>query len=728
MEIRELLVLIGSIITPLTFLLTFLFKPLYSRIKDNREWKSAMIAKIDGKKIETIESKNFIRIRGYQKDDNNQDTLECYLVEEFLKHILIRNNLSRYNRYLILGGSGVGKSTFSIALYYKYIKKYTKQNLPYSIFILNMGDEDNLESSIKAVKQKENPEKSILILDALDENTHVGKFFENFWKELNRLTIDFKFVIITSRTQLFTDQQQIPKNVGFRHDNKWIPYKKFYICPFTDRDVHHYLRNTFNEGSEEWKHACTIVSKCECDDLMSKAMLLTYIKSLVGLNTKSISIVDIYNEIIDYWLSRECEQYAAKGNPIHKEMKNRLYDLSKRLAVFMQDRDSYYITEEDYKSFLDENKNLLSDEFNGKTYAFDRRSLVEWENGKLKFSHRSFFEYFIALNIFENPSWSCNLPNLNLVEQFLNEMCKAYFTYHIESSTKSNKLNFGDIKIPRNDFYDIRDEQLYNILLDTEKEVGKNVDTVVTKAIYQRAIYRFLHLLVGKIVAVSNYCDNTYVPSLTENIRPSLKPIKYEINKFFEITFLVPFYQFVNLVQNTIVLDDAQYSPESVITIRKAFDNLLSKMSSVSENNCLFPISPKKTMPIFPNLFSFEERYIENLLGKVVPVIGFGLYDNKNVLYFIDKLIKYLNKQNYLPVFYVTKQVDNLNDIALFIKNLNEQIKQINNHRLSIIILVTINGVELPYVSNQTSNRDTLEKIQSYLRKMYEIANKKVSQ
>ena len=717
MEIRELLVLIGSIITPLTFLLTFLFKPLYSRIKENREWKTAEIAKIDSRKIKTIESKNFIRIRGYQKDDNNQDTLECYLVEKFLNHILIRNNSSRYNRYLILGGSGVGKSTFSIALYYKYIKKYTKQNLPYSIFILNMGDENNYESSIAALKQKEKPEKSILILDALDENIHVGEDFEKFLEDLNRLMIDFKFVIITSRIQLFTDQTQVPKNVGFRHDNQWIPYKRFYICPFTDRDVHHYLRNTFNEGSEEWKKACTIVCKCECDDLMSKAMLLTYIKSLIGLNTESISIVDIYNEIIDYWLSRECEQFAAKDNPKHKETKNRLYDLSKRLAVFMLDRDSNYITKEDYKYFLEENKNLLSDEFNGKTYAFDRRSLVEWDNGKLKFSHRSFFEYFIALNIFENPGWSCKLPNSDLVKTFLNEMCKAYFTYHVESPTTSNKLNFVNTAIPINDTDDIWDEQWKAILFDAENAIDNGDSSAI-------AIYDFWCLLVRKIVVRYNYIFVHLISQIEKEGR-DFEPKK---GLSYLLKILYPFLGFINLVQNTFVNDSLCDIPKNVCAIRKKIDSLLSTMFSLSKDDTLlFEMLPKKTMPVFSNLFCLNEQYVEDMLSRVVPVIGFGPYNNDKVLAFVNNLANNLNNRyaNQPPIFYIIKQSKNLNDAAQFIYQLNVQINQKEKKLfpITIIIMVIFNGVELPYVCMQSL--DTLEKIQLSLHNMYEIAKMK---
>lgn len=702
--------LLALLVAVLGFLLKWVFKPLYSRIKENREWKTAEIAKIDGRKIKTIESKNFIRIRGYQKDDNHQDTLECYLVEKFLNHILIRNNSSRYNRYLILGGSGVGKSTFSIALYYKYIKKYTKQNLPYSIFILNMGDENNYESSIAALKQKEKPEKSILILDALDENIHVGEDFEKFWEDLNRLMIDFKFVIITSRIQLFTDQTQVPKNVGFRHDNKWIPYKRFYICPFTDRDVHHYLRNTFNEGSEEWEQACTIVSKCECDDLMSKAMLLTYIKSLVGLNTESISIVDIYNEIIDYWLSRECEQFAAKDNPIHKEMKNRLYDLSKRLAVYMLDRDSNYITKEDYKYFLEENKNLLSDEFNGKTYAFDRRSLVEWDNGKLKFSHRSFFEYFIALNIFENPGWSCKFPNSNLVETFLNEMCKAYFTHHVKSPTTSNKLNFGNAAIPINDTDDIWDEQWKAIL----ENIGNDCDAA------RIAIYDFWCLLVRKIVVRYN-CIFVHLTSLKDDPNRGF----WYILKIFD-----PFLGFINLVQNTFVDDSLQDISQCLRAIREKLDALLSRMSSVSENDTsLFQMPLKRTMPVFSNLFRLNEQYVEELLSRVVPVIGFGPYNDDNVLEFVDRLANDLNKRYdyHLPIFYVIKQSKDLNDAAQFIDQLNEQINKKDRKLfpITIIIMVIFNGVELPYIVYQHNAHPKIEEIQSCLHNTYEIAKMK---
>lgn len=296
-------------------------------------------------------------------------------------------------------------------------------------------------------------------------------------------------------------------------------------------------------------------------------------------------------------------------------------------------------------------------------------------------------------------------------------MCKAYFTYHVESPTTSNKLNFVNTAIPINDTDDIWDEQWKAILFDAENAIDNGDSSAI-------AIYDFWCLLVRKIVVRYNYIFVHLISQIEKEGR-DFEPKK---GLSYLLKILYPFLGFIDLVQNTFVNDSLCDIPKNVCAIRKKIDSLLSTMFSLSKDDTLlFEMLPKKTMPVFSNLFCLNEQYVEDMLSRVVPVIGFGPYNNDKVLAFVNNLANNLNNRyaNQPPIFYIIKQSKNLNDAAQFIYQLNGQINQKEKKLFPIIIIIMVifNGVELPYVCMQSL--DTLEKIQLSLHNMYEIAKMK---
>lgn len=182
----------------------------YKRFHKIKSWRDEETTKLQGialdSTIELINSPLFITPMGQKEPPHDSDWVEgaerrIPLIENIIKDIVTNKKSINKRHYFILGGSGMGKSTFSVALFYKYINKYRFKKSPYSIYILSLGDPD-IFSEIQKIPTQERA-KSIIILDALDENAEAANDIDTFMGTMNEVIRKFKFVIITCRTQLF---------------------------------------------------------------------------------------------------------------------------------------------------------------------------------------------------------------------------------------------------------------------------------------------------------------------------------------------------------------------------------------------------------------------------------------------------------------------------------------------------------------------------------------------
>lgn len=125
--------------------------------------------------------------------DPTEDLLDFYI-----KKVFVKNNTNN-NLYCVLGGSGMGKTTFAVNLLRQYVLRYNVNNLPYDIYLLSLSDDDILSK----IAEIDNHQNSIIILDALDENQEATKHFSNFIKELEKVIADFRSVVITNTSVIF---------------------------------------------------------------------------------------------------------------------------------------------------------------------------------------------------------------------------------------------------------------------------------------------------------------------------------------------------------------------------------------------------------------------------------------------------------------------------------------------------------------------------------------------
>lgn len=94
--------------------------------------------------------------------------------------------------------------------------KLTYKGLALNIRLLRLDDE-NVINKIKDIIEDRtiDPHKTILLLDALDENRFASEDFKKFQTELEAVIQPFRLVMITCRSQFFDSEKLIPEETSW---------------------------------------------------------------------------------------------------------------------------------------------------------------------------------------------------------------------------------------------------------------------------------------------------------------------------------------------------------------------------------------------------------------------------------------------------------------------------------------------------------------------------------
>ena len=437
-----------AIITLIAFIIVILYFVIIKPISKNHKWRRKQLDEIlRGYGNYTRWWQRWLYIDTVLQTDPPHDLDEPYqaqfqdlrtntnAIDFFLKQVLRRDNTySPY--YCILGGSGMGKSTFVVNLVWKYINKYKDKTLPYPVKLINCRDAAELTESIKEIDNKEN---TILIMDALDENNEAIDNYREFYRKLLNSITKFRIVIITCRTQFFEKYEDEPKTLPGNEPSTKKPreFKKYYVSPFKTEEVSHYLNKKYLLRFKARKKSKIIANNCT--QLMARPLLLSYIDDLstADIGNHIDSIAQIYEIIIDKWLEREAF-FAASYNK-KDEYKKALLEFSSEIALSMvqtnYDNNSTNIIIERYKD-----KPLI------KTKNLKGRSLLN-RNSKsdLKFAHKSFMEYLVAKQLFEQKD--IQLESIDCVS---NDMIPKFLYYMMVSLMREEECGGINISLSTN--------------------------------------------------------------------------------------------------------------------------------------------------------------------------------------------------------------------------------------------------------------------------------------
>lgn len=697
----------------ITTIVTAIYKCIRGGYYDRKKWRKNEIEQklypvLGKERLDLVKSKYFIPTYGQYKaphdlmEFSGQANCERIpLVSWFLSDILKSDYMGK-GRFLILGGSGMGKSTFSTELFYKYILKYNKKTIPFPIQILFLG-KSNVIDRIYELSRDNDAYKTILILDALDENLEAAKNIEAFWEKLNEVVDGFKFVIITGRAQFYNNENSIVLDLieSQGEENKLSEYSKLYISPLVKEDVENYLVNKFKKNTEDFRNAICLVDKCK--DLMYRPMILAFIDDLLNIDRYSAAtIVDIYNMIINAWLKRECRSQHHSRNRIKVAD---LYDFSKKLAMFIYEKwektGEAFITGEEYQCFIKDNG------YENNPYSFKKRSLINrTSDGNIKFSHQSFLEFFIAISIFEYPGrYFAVHGNLDMTKIFvgvINQSLMNEWSYDF--------IDYFDI----NDNYDFSDIRLRSILDSQFENEIPCLDDVARERSYYQILYRFWQEAAGAIIPSKNKVVKiaTQETSVVNKMQ-----IVNNLNSAKEIQDMI--YDLVDCTQRAFI-EECDKS-QRLCVIKQLLEKIAKKIE-IASNVCSLDSKKRETRLIYPNFFEYKDSITDNMLSNNTFIIGRGLYNVESVVKLINTII---DKRHGIRGIYVINDANNIEDSIKFVDVLTECLLARENWDkldVHIIIKFNIQGNLITYVCDRLSLRYTKIQREKCVYKMFDIA------
>lgn len=413
-------------------------KPLFKKLvklRDTRQKELNVIGTIFGDPLELAKFYIEPHCQHINPADEDEEEPISVVTSPVFKTINMFLNGEFSNRgdgrsqMLVLADAGMGKTSLLLMFKLSHITSFFPRNTDCQLFKLG-------KSTMMDIKNIEQPTKTILLLDALDEDPEAWDDFRGRLLEILRNTSTFKRVIISCRTQFFPN-------------NEIDPFKRIgkikiggYVCPmiflslFNDESVNNYLNKRFIHDDEKKNNAHNVIKAM--GSLSFRPLLLSYIDGFIESEKTEWSEYEIFSTLIEAWLMREENKLLEYGYNInHKD----LFLACLSIAKIMQMKKERTITEsefQEYKKDFPELANLEKIDLGG------RSLLNKNSDGNYRFSHFSFQEFIVAYGVI-NKIYS--LPNNSL---WLTDKVAEFLSQHKELVVDFSLIQFKNSHLPKN--------------------------------------------------------------------------------------------------------------------------------------------------------------------------------------------------------------------------------------------------------------------------------------
>jgi len=337
---------------------------------------------------------------------------------------------SKYNKvFCLVDDTGTGKTAALAHLLIDYINSHTKNNLPYDIRIFSLSSAEILDK-IKKIELNNN-KHIILLLDALDENRSIQedpKKQKTFLEELYKIFDDerFAFIVFTCRRQFFKEISQEPDN---DENNQWQYVNKLQLVPFNEQQIQEFLDKTFTTRSYNKQ-------RCAAEDLINKhreiasrPIILTYIRDVIKSKRVLNTTLDFYDTIVESLLQHNIRRPPKKI--VNPKLIQRWWNMTSEVAGYMYSHYKEHITYDELHSIIKKHNITLPNDTINKD-LFQQRSLLTRNEQGFEFSHRSFYEYFLAYRFLQHPEEIKSVIGLNFSLQIFNQLYDAFSNGNME--------------------------------------------------------------------------------------------------------------------------------------------------------------------------------------------------------------------------------------------------------------------------------------------------------
>lgn len=367
------------------------------------------------------------QIPSYKEEPYRPDFIEK-LIPLYLRRFN-KINQNKTNFFFILGDIGFGKTTLLINLYYRYKYKFWMRP-KFDIILLYLGKNDTLEL-IKKIEHRDKI-KTILLLDAFDEDYKAVKDYKSRLAEIINEVADFKAVVISCRTQFFNSEEEEPSATNIYSPaarDKMICFERNYITCFSKFDIATFLIRKFNFCFVPNMFKLYKAYNCikNCHSLMVRPMLLSHIGELIKGKGAYNYNYEVYQALLDFWIERESKKpeiLKRYRNP--ENFKGKMIEFSDRLAITIFNKHL-----RGGGLCISKDENILNSELQLSDIEIlyvnnnEKRNnsfLVRDAFGNYKFSHKSILEFLFARHQFINRS------KLNTLEFLKIEGCNRFYS------------------------------------------------------------------------------------------------------------------------------------------------------------------------------------------------------------------------------------------------------------------------------------------------------------
>lgn len=359
------------------------------------------------------------------------DFLNTYFNREFVVHGDGRNQL------FILSDAGLGKT--SLLLMIKLCETLPKKMWNYDLENENRVELIKLDSAaLGKARAIENKNKTILLLDALDEDPLSWQKPEKRLLKVLQSSSGFKRVIISCRTQFFPEKGVSTYGTQEKISLGGYVCPMVFLSPFDEKQVYDYLQKRFpvdenKDNPAKIEKALGILSKAK--SLSFRPFLLSHIEDLLDSQNQDWTELSIYNELVDVWIRREVRK------PNSKLEEDDLFLSCMAIASKMQESGKRHLSKNELAKIIKAIPEIgyINNIEHGAKSLLNRTS-----SGDYRFSHFSIQEFFLAKYI---TSLGSNVPKeqrVNRVAVSRNKIRITFKALEFIAFSQREKWQYGD--------------------------------------------------------------------------------------------------------------------------------------------------------------------------------------------------------------------------------------------------------------------------------------------
>ena len=387
-------------------------------------------------------------------------------------------------------------------------------------------------------------------------------------------------------------------------------------------------------------------------------MVLTFIDEIKDFYGERVpNIVEIYYLIINSWLLRECRHIPSVKRV---EWSQGLFLFSKELAYCIfnkwQESGRIYLTNEEFELFLIEKK------YKSTPYSFKERSLVNrTSDGNIKFAHKSFLEFFVAIKALEQPGLFIN-PNEW-------DIARIFYNVFYEMQIREKEFWFVDYFTPT--FFQDSDFGSFSMINAKESSAKEWLLFMARRA---PAAYSIIMNRVRQGVMPYETDEDICVSNFARLFRYYIKEVQDVIQEHSATNTIIKHVDYPGADDDATHLDDNYLTSELMM---RGF---------------------KETL-VMPNVFALDRDLMDSFIRSTNTdfiSVGCGLNRPSDVYKTISYLVK---KGKAIGVVSVYLEGNDLEEHVRFINGL----KSMQNRPRHIIVVVSINNEQVVFVLNDDS-------------------------